>query len=223
MLLVLSGRPVAWTNGVHYARFDPADADRVIAETTELFRRANVPALWRVDESNEPGDLPVRLEAHGWRYHDDLPFLSAPIDAISPITEIPDGLVIERAHDAQTQRAWKHAMEHGFGMDRDEADSVFAVADVSGFDPQGPWVRFVGLLNDRPVASSGLMLWGGLIGTAMTKAAIDHARDLGYRVAVLGTSPAGRGIYERMGFRQVMVVREYLWDPEEAGPYPEGA
>jgi hypothetical protein len=27
--------------------------------------------------------------------------------------------------------------------------------------------------------------------------------DLGYRVAVLGTTEMGRAIYERMGFRQV--------------------
>ena len=56
----------------------------------------------------------------------------------------------------------------------------------------------------------------------MTKAAIDHARGLGYHIAVLGTSPLGRGIYERMGFRQVQVVHEYLWEPPEPGPYPEG-
>jgi ribosomal protein S18 acetylase RimI-like enzyme len=238
MLLVVSGRPVAWTNGVHYARFDPAEADRKIAEATEVFKKANVPALWRVTDTSEPADLSTRLEANGWRYHDGLPFLSAPIDAIPALERIPEGLLIERATDTGTQSAWKHAMEHGFGMSRDEADVVFDEADASGFDPEGPWVRFAGLLDGRPVASSGLILWGGLaavynvatvpqarrrgIGTAMTKAAIDHACGLGYHVAVLGTSDAGRGIYERMGFRQVEVVREYLWEPETTDPYPEG-
>src|SRR5204863_8658897 len=97
-------------------------------------------------------------------------------------------------------------------------------------------VRFAGLLEGRPVASSGLMLWGGVaavynvatvpearrrgIGTAMTWAAIDHARGLGYHVALLGTSVGGRGIYERMGFRQVEVIREYLWEPPGTEPYP---
>src|SRR5204863_8180178 len=60
MLLVLSGRPVAWTNGVHFARFDPADADRKIAETTKVFREANVPALWRVTDTSRPADLSMR-------------------------------------------------------------------------------------------------------------------------------------------------------------------
>ena len=234
MLLVLSGRPVAWTNGVHFARFDVSEADRRIHEVTDVFRQANVPALWRVDESNEPADLPKRLEAHGWRYHDDLPFLAAPIEAIPPLTDVPERLLIERVHDRGTQTAWEHAMEHGFGMASDEAQAVFAMAEKAGFDPTGPWVRFVGTLDDQPVASSGLMIRAGLaaiynvatipearrrgIGMAMTNAALDHARGLGYHVAVLGTSPAGRGIYERMGFREVQVVREYLWEPPEPGP-----
>src|SRR5439155_24576429 len=92
----------------------------------------------------------------------------------------------------------------------------------------GPWVRFVGFLDGRPVASSGMFAGGGVvgiynvatlrsmrrrgIGTAMTLAAMRHGRSLGYHVAVLGASDLGRGIYERLGFRDVCRTEIYELD-----------
>jgi len=229
MILVVSGRPVAWTNGVHYARFPAAEADREIARATDLFRRAGVPALWRVTPASRPADLAERLQAHGWRYHDDLPFLAVEIDRIQRPSGRPDGLVIERAHDERSQAAWEHAMEHGFGMSKTESEGLFALARRFGTDPAGPWVRFAGLVGGEAMASSGLLLHGGVagvynvttviaarrrgVGTAMTLAAIDHAAGLGYRVAVLGTSPMARRLYEHLGFREIVREAEYIWAP----------
>jgi hypothetical protein len=37
------------------------------------------------------------------------------------------------------------------------------------------------------------------------------ARDLGYRTAVLGSSPMGQRIYERLGFETVCNIDVYEW------------
>jgi GNAT superfamily N-acetyltransferase len=76
------------------------------------------------------------------------------------------------------------------------------------------------------VATSGLIIAAGIpcligvvtipefrrrgIGACMTRAALDHARALGHRMAFLGTSDMGRGIYERMGFRFVCTSLGYV-------------
>jgi ribosomal protein S18 acetylase RimI-like enzyme len=86
-------------------------------------------------------------------------------------------------------------------------------------------VRWVGSLDGRVVASSGMMLAGGVagiynvatapdarrrgIGAALTAAAVAEGRERGYEVAVLGASELGYGVYARMGFREV--CRDRVW------------
>jgi ribosomal protein S18 acetylase RimI-like enzyme len=48
------------------------------------------------------------------------------------------------------------------------------------------------------------------IGRAMTQVALEHAGELGYAVAILGTSASARGIYARMGFAHVGTSRGYV-------------
>jgi ribosomal protein S18 acetylase RimI-like enzyme len=110
----------------------------------------------------------------------------------------------------------------------------------SGYDPSGAWVRFVGMLDGRPVGSSGLSMTGGGVagiynvatvpterrhgvGHAMSRAAMRHARQLGYRVAVLGTSSMARSMYTRLGFRQVCVLHLYAWEPAPRGKAPRAS
>jgi hypothetical protein len=43
----------------------------------------------------------------------------------------------------------------------------------------------------------------------MTVTAMRHAAALGYGVAVLGSSDMGRGVYERLGFRDIFREPRY--------------
>jgi predicted GNAT family acetyltransferase len=48
----------------------------------------------------------------------------------------------------------------------------------------------------------------------MTTRALELARTFGYRTAVLGAEDdAARRLYERMGFRAVCTVDEYVFEP----------
>jgi predicted N-acetyltransferase YhbS len=38
------------------------------------------------------------------------------------------------------------------------------------------------------------------VGTAMTRAVLEEASNLGYRVGVVGPTPESRSMYERLGF-----------------------
>jgi ribosomal protein S18 acetylase RimI-like enzyme len=103
---------------------------------------------------------------------------------------------------------------------------------VAGTGSGGPWIRLAGSLDGAPVASSGLILRGGLasvinvstvpsarrrgVGRAMTLAACEAAFERGYRIAVLGTSDMARGIYERLGFREMGVSIGFV--PEGSPP-----
>jgi ribosomal protein S18 acetylase RimI-like enzyme len=233
MLLFVSGFQVQFTNGVKDARLDHGQADRRVQEAMDVLWEADVPALWSIDPMSRPGDLGDRLVRAGWRQSEPMPWLAAEIAGLELVGPDPEGLEIHVVADGHSDQAWLAAMTEGFGLSRDETHAIGSSARAVGFDPAGPWVRFVGMMEDLVVASSGLMTYGGLagiynvatapaarrrgIGAAMTRAALRHARDLGYRVAALGTSPMGRGTYEGMGFRDLCVTREYLLEPGEAG------
>jgi GNAT superfamily N-acetyltransferase len=89
----------------------------------------------------------------------------------------------------------------------------------------------VGVVDDAPVATATLFFTAGVaglyfvstvpamrgrgIGAAISRVALVAARDLGYRVAVLGSSPMGYGVYERLGFREVCTVEVFEWSPRE--------
>ena len=49
--------------------------------------------------------------------------------------------------------------------------------------------------------------------TALTRAALEGARALGHRTAVLGASMLGHGVYRRLGFEDVCAIDVYEWYP----------
>jgi ribosomal protein S18 acetylase RimI-like enzyme len=120
-------------------------------------------------------------------------------------------------------------MRVGFEEDDAELHAEARLGDAVGYAPDAPLQRFFGVAEGRPVASSGLMLGGGIagiysvstaarlrgrgIGAAMTSAAMLRARELGYRVAMLGSAPKAVPLYRRIGYRRVCTVNTYLWDP----------
>ena len=99
---------------------------------------------------------------------------------------------------------------------------------TAGIEPDGPMRHYVGLLDGEPVGASSLMLAAGVaslqlvatvpearrrgVGTAMSLAPMVDARDLGYGIGVLASSPLGFGVYRRIGFREY-----FRWTVYEAG------
>jgi GNAT superfamily N-acetyltransferase len=54
------------------------------------------------------------------------------------------------------------------------------------------------------------------IGAAMTLAPLLEAREMGYRVGVLGSSEMGFSVYRRLGFEERCRIGVYEWRPPDA-------
>jgi hypothetical protein len=50
-------------------------------------------------------------------------------------------------------------------------------------------------------------------GAAISREALAGTLELGFDVGVLGSSPMGQPMYERLGFREVCAVNVYEWSP----------
>jgi ribosomal protein S18 acetylase RimI-like enzyme len=224
---------VAFANNVHRMRLEPDEVGDVAKESAAAFREHDVPALWWCSPNSRPEDPGRDLEAHGWAWDEAMPWMAARIDRLQ-WPESPPGFRIERVTGPELHVAFVQAMSAGFGMRANERKAMNELAAAVGYPDDAPWVRWVAFDGNRPVASSGLMLGGGLagiynvatapevrrrgLGAALTATAIAEGRERGYEVAALGSSELGYGVYRRMGFEEI--GRDRVWMLPRATPQP---
>ena len=153
--------------------------------------------------------------------------MAADLSALNDGTSEPTGLVIERVGDGDTLKQFSHTAVLGLGLPASTGDAFNELWATAGVGPDLPLRHYLGWLDGKPVATSSLMLGAGVagiyivvtvpearrkgIGTAMTLAACREARALGYRVAVLGATKMGYGVYQKLGFREICKTDYYVW------------
>jgi ribosomal protein S18 acetylase RimI-like enzyme len=222
---IIGGSPIAYHNCVVRATLSPEEADEAVAASRELMTAKGVPGSWHVGPSMRPTDLGDRLRAQGFEGGPE-PGMAADLDAMADVEQIT-GLRVDQVADETGLDAYESVLAAGFGEGPREASWVRAMYGRIGPGEDMPWRHFIGWLDGEPVTTASLFfaaevaglyfactlpdLRGRGIGTAMTHATLVAARDLGFSTAVLGSSPMGYGLYERLGFREVCSIDVYEW------------
>jgi GNAT superfamily N-acetyltransferase len=228
---VIGGSPIAYHNCVVRADLAPEEADVAIAASLASFRAHGVPGSWHVGPSMRPPEIGARLVAHGFTPGDE-PGMAADLHALNEAVSFPAALQIERVRDERTLDEWARTLSLGFGEGEREAFWVRDMYRRLGYGDAGAWRHYLGRIDGRGVATATSFLAVGVAGTyfvstaptfrrqgigaAITLAALRDARDLGYRVAVLGASDMGHSVYRQLGFRDYCTLGVYEW--QAAGP-----
>jgi len=226
-LWIRSGQSCTITNCIMWTDFPTEEADRRIEEVLDLFRPQRLPLIWWIGPSTRPADLGARLLAHGLRCGGEEPGMAVELSRLPLDEPRPAGLSIVPVERALALRRWVGAYVAGFGM---PAHWRRALLDwEAGRGEEGATRRhYLGLLWGRAVATAQLVLGGGVaglyglstiprargrgIGRAMTLFAMQQGQALGYRVGVLYAAEMGRPLYRRLGFREYIVARDYVWE-----------
>lgn len=223
----IGGSPLDYHNAVVACSVDDGAADQVIAESLQELKDHGVPGSWHVGPSMRPLDLGDRLLAAGFRHGGAEPGMALRLTDLREAKAA--GLRVERIGLAELG-VWADTLGRGFGEGPKEAQWVSQVYRRLGV--ADPWRHYVGYLDGEPVATATVFLTDGVaglyfvmtvpearrrgVGAAITSAVLRDARDSGSQYAVLGSSPAGRSVYEGLGFREFCAIDLYEWAlPEE--------
>jgi ribosomal protein S18 acetylase RimI-like enzyme len=213
-------------NGVPRPVLDSAGVDAAVDALQARIDANGAPAFWWLGPRAVPRDLGQRLERRGLSLAGQAPGMAVDLSALDGALSDITGFRVARVDGPADQAAWARVAATGTGL---PAPAVTALERIEASLNQAAYAaqpRYIGYLEQRPVASAALVLDGGVagvyavatlpearhrgIGRAMTVRPLLDARRDGYRVAVLQASPMGYPIYERLGFRDVCHYALYL-------------
>ena len=219
--------------GVAFQMFNAVFLSTPVASETELAQRISLAsvhfaarglewAFWVCEDFLEPRARRRSrqiFERNGLRFSVDLPGMVA--EHIAPPVKPLPVLEVRRVADETTRAAFC-----GIGSTCFHVPFAW-LSEV--FDGPGVWQRFtayVAYWNGEPVATAATVLGAGAVGVynvatlpdhrrrgfgeAVMRYALEEARrEHGLEHTTLQSTPAGYGIYERMGYRTVTRVAVY--------------
>jgi GNAT superfamily N-acetyltransferase len=224
---IVSGVPEKWFNVVLDNRFEEKGLRERVAALLNEFRRRGLPMSWTIFPGATPPNLPTVLLTQGLLPDSAEPGMALDLLNLAQNVRQPGGLTIERVAEQSALREWAGVWLAE--IPESIADHCREVVYASGIEEARPWRYYLGRLNGKAAACLKLFYAAGVvsvqhvatlyearnqgIATALTVHALHQAREAGYRVAVLTSTPEGLPVYRRIGFRTLATFQTYGWYP----------
>jgi ribosomal protein S18 acetylase RimI-like enzyme len=206
--------------GVWKSRFSTAETQTQIDQAESWFRQRGASGFfWWTDAYTQPANLAQTLLQAGFDGNlEGDQGMAADLHALNEYVKTPQSLKIMRAIEPKALNDWGKTLAAANEMPVSNGLAwVDAIQALGG--ERAPWQLYVGYVQDQPVGTSMLFNGTGVagisaigtlhaqrgrgIGSAMTLKALQEARRMGYRYAVLYASWQGLSVYRRLGFHEV--------------------
>jgi ribosomal protein S18 acetylase RimI-like enzyme len=233
-----SGPDVVWVlsnisspliNALVHARGTPGDVPEIVDAAIARGRAKGVPLLWWVCPDASPPTLPAELIARGFTPAADMPGMLVDLGAVTPASP-PYDLKIERVTQSTAATAWCDVLCESFELPPGTGAFFHDFLVASGSSAGSRTQHFIGYFDGMPVATASLVIGHDVagiycvatlasarrrgIGAAMTRHAMQVAKDAGASTAVLQATAAGEPVYRGLGFEERCRVTHYLWQPD---------
>lgn len=227
MVWTITDIPFPLFNGVLRTQLPPEDVEIAIQALIAEGKARNVPLLWQIWPSTQPVNLGEYLEKHGFILADHAPGMAADLADLKSNLPTPPGFTMQKVNGPIELKRWWQVCGEVFEMPDFAVEAFYDWMTSSDF----PTItNYLGFLNGRPVATSLVILGGGVagiynvgtlpearrqgIGALMTALPLKDALAEGYTTGVLESSELGMGVYESLGFKKYCYVDQYVWLPQ---------
>jgi len=213
-------------NGVLRARFEPDEVKAVIDRLRARIRPEGAPAIWWLDPQSNPERLGPLLEQYGVASAGEIPAMAVDLEGIGKGSDRIADFTIKRVDRPELQAVWGRTAAVGTDLPKESIERLVELEAGLSDEPYRAQRRYIGTLAGIPVATSAMVLEGGVagiyavatlpaarrrgIGRIMTVRPLLEAREMGCRVGILQASSAGYSLYKKIGFRDVGRYRLYL-------------
>ncbi len=217
----------AWRTGLHYAWYNGILVDRPAAEVGDaalaaarhFFAPYDGAISWWLAPEVTVEPWRARLETEGLQYEANAPGMAIGLDTLAGGGRgaALGRLEIRAVTSAEELRAWCDVFVPGYGLPDAWTEDAYKIMCAAGWEL--PVRHYLGVLEGEPVGTASLLPGGGAagvynvatlppyrgrgIGAALTLAALELGRELGYQVGVLQSSQQGYSVYKRLGFAEV--------------------
>ena len=213
-------------NGVIFANTNEEEVQTVIGKLQSKIKAQAAPALWWIGPRTLPRNISTLLEKHGLNPAGEVPAMVMELSLLPKEPEHTARFSLRKVDSAEMQSLWARIAATGTGFPDQAIDQVTQLVKTIT-DPQyQSQHRYIGYLEDVPVATSALVLDAGVagiyavatlpearqkgIGRMMTIMPLLEAREMGYRLGVLQSSSAGYSVYQKLGFQELWKYSLYL-------------
>ena len=202
------------------------DADRRIDSMISRYAERKVPLLWIVHPSSLPLDLGQRLQERGLQEIEIAPCMARSLENLPEPPPMPDGVEVREAiEDSDLMElyglaAWRWGVPEEYRLQLRKMIEKFEIGERTSN------TRFWLAWKDGvPISKIGLYKGSGSAGiygvatkpearglgiaSILMNVAMQAAQEMGYKLAVLDSSPLAEKLYKRLGFVTVAPLRLY--------------
>jgi GNAT superfamily N-acetyltransferase len=224
----MTGVPFPLFNSILDARLEPERIGAAIQSLIGKAQSRKVPLLWWTGPTTQPADLGVHLRRYGFVSDGPLPGMAIDLAELRADLPTPTGFTVQVVRDKETLNQWSRVCVKGFELPDFVAEAFY---DLMSYVDPDTTRAYLGWINDRPVATSLLILAAGVagmynvatipearrqgMGAIMTAAPLREARSRGYKAGILIATEAGEGVYRSLGFKEYCQIDQFLWFPED--------
>lgn len=228
MIWTLSDVPFPLFNSVCRARLDPARAEAAIDRAVARCAARGVPLLWWTGPATAPPDLGDRLAARGL-YEEYAAGMALELSRPQRPRRDPGEVTVERVGSRAALERWCELLCAAFEMPDFVGEAFMGLTLALGLDDAAPFRHYLARLDGRPAGTCSMFFGAGVAGlydigtipefrrrgvaTTAAGAALDDARALGFRTAILHATADGVGVYRGLGFREYCRLGQYVWVP----------
>jgi GNAT superfamily N-acetyltransferase len=212
-------------NGVLRTHYGERNIDGKIRANIAYFAARRAQMLWAITPSTRPAVLAHHLHRFGFAPAQDLVGMAADLATFPNEVRLPAHTVIREVSDLRSLREFVDLVAWRWHLPADANDLVFELNRRFGFDADKPGRRWLAYQDGEPVAKAFLYLGAGVagiygvstvpsrwrqgLGAAITLTALAAAREKGYRIAILHSTPMAENLYRRLGFREYCKLSMY--------------